>query len=250
MFFNRLWMCGFAALLVCAVSAAGQAPSAEVAKEAQRRYKTGLTLMKAERWGEAADEFKAAISADPLMTLAHYNLGQCRMAQKRFVEAVGAYETCRDAFERLGTLSQKDRQERDRARRDEINELRNDLARLHTLKDANALRYETQMDDRIRVLEAMQGRDLGADEKVPGEVYLALGSAYFRQEKLADAEREYRAALRINTKLGAAHNNLAVILLMTGRVEEAEAETALAERHGHRVSAAFKEDLKAAKRKR
>jgi len=35
-----------------------------------------------------------------------------------------------------------------------------------------------------------------------------------------DAEREYRAAIAVNGKLGEAHNNLAVVLLLTGRAAE------------------------------
>ena len=176
--------------------AAAQGPQLETSKEAERHYKLGVELLGSEAWEKAAEEFKAAIALDPLMVLAHYNLGQCRMAQKRFVEAVLAYQDCRTAFERLGTLSQKERGDRERARRDEINELKNDLARIRTDSRMifNVQAQTTYMEDRIRVLESMDYRDADV-AKVPGEVYLALGSAYFRQEKLADAEREYREAI-------------------------------------------------------
>ncbi len=51
---------------------------------------------------------------------------------------------------------------------------------------------------------------------------LALGSAYFRAERFADAEREYKAAIAADSKAGEAHNNLAVVYLQTGRYDEAE----------------------------
>ena len=53
----------------------------------------------------------------------------------------------------------------------------------------------------------------------------------------------------MNGKLGQAHNNLAVICMLTGRLDEAEAEVKLAERNGFRVNPRFKDDLNAARKK-
>ena len=43
----------------------------------------------------------------------------------------------------------------------------------------------------------------------PG-ISVALGSAYFRNGTPPDAEREYREALKIDSQVGEAHNNLGV----------------------------------------
>jgi Flp pilus assembly protein TadD len=61
---------------------------------------------------------------------------------------------------------------------------------------------------------------------------------------MADAEREYREAIRVDPKLGEAHNNLAVTLMLTGRLDEAGQEIKAAEKAGFRVNPQFKEDLK------
>ncbi len=53
---------------------------------------------------------------------------------------------------------------------------------------------------------------------------------------MADAEREYRAASKVEPKLGEAHNNLAVVLVLTGRLDDAEREMKAAEKAGFRVS--------------
>jgi tetratricopeptide (TPR) repeat protein len=209
-----------------------------------------VELMSAEQWEKAAEEFKAAIGLDPLMALAYYNLGQCRMAQKRFVEAVVAYQGCKEAFDKQASLTRGEREQRDRARRDEINELRDQLRNIQQLKNANIQQETVKIEDRIRMLEAMQGRDLAGGNNVPAEVFLAMGSAFFRQQKLADAEREYLEAVRLNSKLGAAHNNLAVIYLMTGRAADAEASIKLAEKNGVRVNPRLKDDIKAAIQKK
>ena len=73
---------------------------------------------------------------------------------------------------------------------------------------------------------------------------MALGSAYFRSGALADAEREYKEAVKVNPKFGEAHNNLAAVYLMTDRAEPAEEEVKLAEKSGFRVNPQLKEDIK------
>jgi hypothetical protein len=54
---------------------------------------------------------------------------------------------------------------------------------------------------------------------------LNLGSAYFRAGDLSRAESCYREAIRINPDDDAAHDNLAMVLIRTGRREEAMQHT-------------------------
>jgi hypothetical protein len=63
---------------------------------------------------------------------------------------------------------------------------------------------------------------------------------------MADAEREYRAAIAVNGKLGEAHNNLAVVLLLTGRAAEAKEEVGLAEKAGFKVPPGLVADIDSA----
>jgi tetratricopeptide (TPR) repeat protein len=227
-------------LLAASASAQSVEPDRRLA---EMHYKNGLSLMRAESWDEAADEFKAAYGLDNQMAMAYYNLGQCRMSQKRYDEAAAAYKQCKQCFANLNRLSTKERNARDRERRDEIQELKNELTRVHTYKGINVEAYVTRTEDRIRVLESLQFKDSDRIEP-PGEISLALGSAFFRLELLPEAEREYKEAVSLNGKLGAAHNNLAVIYMLTGRVEEANSAMKLAEKNGFRVNPRFKDDLK------
>jgi Flp pilus assembly protein TadD len=80
----------------------------------------------------------------------------------------------------------------------------------------------------------------------PAWISLALGSAYFRSGSMSDAEREYLAALQADPKLGEAHNNLAVVYMLSGRYPQADAEIKAAEKSGFRVNPQLKEDLKKA----
>ncbi len=81
---------------------------------------------------------------------------------------------------------------------------------------------------------------------IPAWISVALGSAYFRSDAIADAEREYLAALHADPKLGEAHNNLAVVYLQTGRYDKAAEEVSAAEKSGFRVNPQLKADIRKA----
>jgi tetratricopeptide (TPR) repeat protein len=105
-----------------------------------------------------------------------------------------------------------------------------------------------RVDAQISQLRAQRKRTPDRPEDTPAWISLALGSAYFRSDRMSDAEREYREALRAEPKLGEGHNNLAVVLMLTGRYEEADEEIKAAEKAGFRVNPQLKEDLKAGRK--
>jgi tetratricopeptide (TPR) repeat protein len=221
-------------------------PPEETRRQAVEHYRAGDALLRGERYEEAAEEFRTAVQLDPLLLPAHYNLGQAYMALKRYVEAVHAYRACEDAVARLNTVGQKERERRDRETVDEIAELKTSLVQLQTgkLKYVPSAALIVRIEERIRLLENARfaGRDV---LRVPAEVHLGLGSAYFRQNHLPEAERAYGDALRADRRLGAAHNNLAVLYMLTGRLAESRTEMEAAERSGFTVDARFRADLQA-----
>jgi tetratricopeptide (TPR) repeat protein len=169
------------------------------------------------------------------------------MALKRYPEAETAYLGCEETFRRRNALGQKERAELDRATDDEIRTLRNDVQRARSSAGGQAgysvEQYVIRMEDRIRVLQSskLKGAEVA---RVPAELYVALGSACLRQNKLEDAERAYTSAVKADKKLGAAHNNLAVVYMLTGRFAEAEEALRRAESAGFHVSPQLKSDLK------
>ena len=84
---------------------------------------------------------------------------------------------------------------------------------------------------------------LSITDGVPAFVSLALGSAYFRAERLADAETAYKSAILADPTVGEAHSNLAVVYLETGRAADAEREVKAAEKAGYRVNPQLKDDI-------
>ena len=228
-------------------SASGQVVDDITRRQATERYRAGQELMVAERYEQAAAEFSAAIQLDPLLTLAHYGLGQANMALKRYVSAVQAFVGCRDAYSKLGALRQTNAMDSDRRLDDEIRELEDSLNSVRSGKikgqqenSALALGIEKRLDDLKRM---RQDRGRGERSPVPAEVSLALGSAHYRNGQAPDAEREWLEAVRVNARLGEAHNNLAALYLQTGRKKEAQDAVQAAERARFRVHPQLKADI-------
>jgi tetratricopeptide (TPR) repeat protein len=209
-------------------------------REALMHYRAGQDSMSAERWAEAVLEFKEAIKLDPLLAVAHYDLGQAFMALKRYPDAIKAYQGARQAFMDLATLEQTDRVKADQERDDQIRELRQTLIRWQQVgSELMRLKIQAQIDS----FELTGKKGLAGRLETPAEVSMALGSAYYRTGALADAEREYLAAIKGRPGFGEAHNNLAVVYMLTGRFDEATSEIRQAEKAGFRVSPKLKDDL-------
>ncbi len=214
--------------------------------EAVTHYRAGEQQMQAESFEEAAAEFRTAVGLDPTFVLAHYSLGQAYMALKRYPDAVAAYEQCRDVLEHETSLDARARAALDRQREDEITELRRSIQRVQSgqLKGGVDPQQETiKLEERIRFLENanQSGRDRRVE--VPAEISLALGSAQVRAGHVAEAEAAYVEATKANPKLGAAWNNLAVIYMRTGRIEEAGKALERAKKAGFGVNPRLEQDI-------
>jgi len=245
---------------VCLVSALliGHAPiSAQRvdAGRATRLYKTGWESMRHEAWAAAAKEFQQAIDIDPKFALAYYSLGRAEMALRDFPKAIAAYTTCRELYVASGGEHFNSQLDATKRLDDRILEMR---IAIDQAEQASSAKAGTQSQNlMVRELRAQldrltQAKDrnitISLDATVPYFVPLALGAAYSRSGKLVDAEREYKAAIELDSSAGEAHNNLAVVYLTTGRIEEAAREVALAEKGRFKVNPDLKAEI-AEKRK-
>jgi tetratricopeptide (TPR) repeat protein len=215
--------------------------------EAMRHLRAAQEHMHAEQWDKAEAEFKNAVKLEPTLEMAHYGLGQVYMNTKRFPAAVAAYIDCRDAFvANTGRLASNDlaaqRQLDDQIRILEDERTLQATGRVKAMLSGGP----ADLDRRISEMKASRFHDAKAMPGIPAWISIALGSAYFRSGAMADAEREYRAALAVDPKLGEAHNNLAVVCLLTGRYPEADEEIKAAEKAGFKVNPQLKEDVKKA----
>ena len=215
-------------------------------REAFKHYRAGQELLSAEHWEKAALAFEAAIKIDGFFTDAHFGRGQAYMGLQRYATAAQAFEATVEAARSLHSLRDKNRVAVDRQIDDELRELREQQRRTAELKGGGVAARTTQLEDRIKDLER-QKSSVGSPFEPPAGVALALGSAHFRNGDRAKAEEWWLEAVRVNSRLGEAWNNLAVIYLTSGRKPQADEAVKNAERAGFRVNPRLKDDIKAMK---
>ena len=217
----------------------------KIADETSRRqavelYRTGQEFMSSERFDKAAVAFTASIEKDPLLTVAHYQLGQAYMNLRRPASALQAYKGCLGAMEALHHLEESNRFEVDKQRQDTIHEMRAELGSNQKIDPLKRIVIE----QRVREMEQERTSTIGAPFRPPAFVLLAMGSAHFRNGDREAAEAQWRAAVDANPKLGEAHNNLAVVYLQKGQKADAENAVKQAEKNGFKVNPQLKEDIK------
>jgi tetratricopeptide (TPR) repeat protein len=222
---------------------------------ATRLYKIGWESMRHEAWAAAAKEFQQAIDIDQKFALAYYALGRAEMALRNFPKAIAAYTTCRELYVASGGEHFNSQLEATKRLDDRILETRIAIDQAGQVPAAkagaqsqNLMVRELQMQLERLTQAKDQNISISLDVTVPYFVPLALGAAYARSGKLVDAEREYKTAIELDSSAGEAHNNLAVLYLTTGRIEDAAREVALAEKGRFRVNPDLKAEI-AEKRK-
>ena len=236
------------AALTLAVPVFAQPNEKERRKEALDHEKTGRSLMVTEKWPEAEREFKIATRMDPLLWYAHYDLGQTYMATRRYPEAETAYLAARQAFEDGVALRMTDKAKGNARLEEELEQLRDSVKLFQSGAGAKVSQPENmvlRLEERIRQLEDQKGRGASDHVDLPPQISMALGSAFFRQNKLPDAQREWEAAVKVKPDFGEAQANLAVIYMMAGQFDESKAAIAKAEKAGYKVNPKLKEDLEA-----
>jgi tetratricopeptide (TPR) repeat protein len=248
---NRLAIAA-AMVVSLAVRPALQTVTEPQRQEALRHYRLGEQALHFEHYDDAEKQFQGAAQLDPFLDLAQYGLGQVYMATKRYRLAVNAYNKCRDVFRAATaellqdeTKMQQRIDDRIRALEDAKQGYESGIART-----ASTVATIQRLDMQIRDLKSQRRRNADRPPDVPAWISIALGSAYFRAGAIADAEREYRAALAVDPRLGEGHNNLAVVCMLTGRFAEADAEIKAAEKAGFKVNPQLKDDLRKASARR
>jgi tetratricopeptide (TPR) repeat protein len=158
------------------------------------------------------------------------------MGQARYAEAADAFLSCRNVF----ALAR--RTDAAKARDTEIRDLRETLQALAGRRALTADRsLETQLEKRLSDLQ----KDPGPPARwVPLGVTMALATAYRQAGAFEEAENELMAVRRQDPSSGDAENNLAILYLAMGRLDDAEAAAARAEKAGVKVSPRLRDDIR------
>ena len=238
------------AMMIAAPALAQQRAVPSTARDRARpSYMLGLEQMRIEAWDEAAKAFETSVDIDPTFESAYYMLGRTNMARKRYAEATSAYEKCRSLYEQQNARQYSDANERQRQRDNRLRDIDEAIRTYQgsTNPSQNTLNAIRQLENDKRLTQEAISRShstmtLGLG--VPAYVSLALGSAYFRSGNMAGAEKEYKAAIETDPKAAEAHNNLAVVYMETGRLDDADKSLKTAEKVGFRVNPQLKEEIK------
>ena len=239
------------AVVVAAILLAGAGAYAQVRAERERArpfFRTAQGLMRSEQYPEAAKSFQQAIDIDRDFEDAYYGLGLANMRMRKYSEALASYTKCRDLYQAMAGKQFSSKQDAQRYRQDRLTEID------ESIRTYQSGPQNVQSQDRVRQLQQQRreiqdyisrGSDMSISNTIPSFVSLALGSAYFRLQQWAEAEREYKAAIATDPKSGEAYNNLAVVYLQTGRFKEADDAVKSAEKAGFNVHPQLKQDIKA-----
>ena len=214
-------------------------------------YRIGLEEMRSEQWEKASADFRNAIEIDPTFEMAYYALGRSLMPQKKYAEAVTALAKCRDLYTEQAGRQFSNQQDAQQYRRERLTELDEAIRQYQqgpqTAQTSESIRQLTE-NRRLLQENVQRGTNISIEMSVPSFVSMALGSAYFRLGSLADAEREYKAAITADPKTGEAYSNLAVVYLQTGRFDDAEKAVKSAEKTGFKVNPMLKDDIASRKK--
>jgi tetratricopeptide (TPR) repeat protein len=232
------------ALMFVAAVATAQVPAAnQNQREAYQQYQRGQEFLSAEQYDSAVEAFQSATKLDPDFTDAYYGLGKAYMGLQRYASAIQAYEACIDAARRLYSNRERDRAGTDQQITDQIRALREAIVAIRRQRTGNIENQVLQVEARIRELERSKSSLSGPFEP-PAEVLLSLGSAHFRNGNADGAQQRWEEAVKVNSKLGEAWNNLAVVYMRAGRKVDAETAVKNAERNGFRVNPRLKDDIR------
>jgi Tfp pilus assembly protein PilF len=238
-------------LLVCTAFILGALGSATAQPHPDRtraraQNRLGWDYMRNEKFEEAVKAFQQAVEIDPAFEMPFYGLGRAHMALKEYVSAISALTRCRDLYVAQIGRQFSNQHEAQRYRNDRILEIDEMIRQVQsgpqTLQTQDQLR---QLQEQKRQLQDIiaRGNNFSIEAPVPAWVSLSLGSAYFRSGKMADAEREYKAAIESDRKTGEAHSNLAVVYLETGRIDAAHAALQNAKKSGFKVNPQLEKEI-------
>lgn len=221
------------------------------ARRANQFYKNGWEAMRKENWDEAVKQFQAAIDSDERFALAYYSLGRAEMGRRNFQKAIAAYVACKQLYVRIGGERFTNQLDYRKRMEDQILQYQTTIQQEQQLSSGKGSSQSQSLylrDLQTKLMTLQQDKDrndiMTIDATVPYFVPMALGAAYFRAGQFGEAEREYNEAIQANPSSGETHNNLAVLYLMTGKLDLAEKEVAKAEDTGFKVHPGLKDDIR------
>lgn len=216
-------------------------------RQASSLVRRGDNAFKSGNSAKARKSFNKALELIPGYPEAHLGLGHIAMSEGRFEEALAEYTAAKTGYGGISDLMFKleserfaDAQREIRALQDRINVV-NDPA----LKVSESTRTQTilQLEEKIRLLRAMEHPQAEQAHKPPAELFFHLGNAQFRLGRREEALASWEQCVAEDPKFPLVYNNLAIIYMQNGRLEEARQSLFKAEQLGVTVNPDLKADV-------
>lgn len=208
---------------------------------------TGDRAFKSGNTAKAQKSFRKALAVIPGYPAAHLGLGHVAMSEARFEDALAEYTAAEKGYGDLSDIMLDLESKRYGRAQREMRELEDQIRVINdvTLKVSDGTRRSKtlQLEERIR---ALRGMEYPKQEQVyhpPAELYFHVGNALFRLGRAEQALANWETCVAKAPRFPLVHNNLAVVYMQQGRLDEALRSLSRAEELGVTVNPDFKADL-------
>jgi tetratricopeptide (TPR) repeat protein len=251
---------GLAAVLITGSVMAGSQDTLERSmRQAMAESQRGMSALDKGNAAKAREAFDRALKSVPDFPEAILGLGHVAMQERRFGDALEKFREAESEYKNMSRATVQFEADRYARSRDELQQLRVELAQLDTESmqaqsrvegdnpsghnDGQIERMRNQVRARIQVLENMNPPNSSGVREAPAEIFFYQGNALFNLKRTPEAIAAWQESLRRNAKQPLAENNLAVAYWMTGRLDDARAAIRRAEALGFKVNPNFRADL-------
>jgi tetratricopeptide (TPR) repeat protein len=224
-------------------------------RQVEQAYRLTLRAQKTLGTGNVAKartQLEKALALAPDLPECHVGMGHLAMQERRFEDALTAYQRALGGYESMGdTLldmrvqQYDDAQQRILQNEDRISYLTDVMNNANTLpQTAQQIRGQiASIENENRQLRAIEYPRQETSQEPPGKVYFFVGNAQANLGRVEEAIEAWELCTRKSPRFAPVHNNLAVAFLAQGDLEEARKHLARAEELGLHVNPKLKEEL-------
>ncbi|MDD8013584.1 MAG: tetratricopeptide repeat protein [Acidobacteriota bacterium] len=218
-------------------------------KRANPLYLDGEKQFSKGNLDKAEKKLLEALALMPEHADASYVLAQVQLKRKDFPKALALIidaEKHYASISRFRTFTHQQYLDRLRQQRQNLEDMKNQiLANLSRTSKSESSAATREIDQNILVINSRLSTPIPPTYEIPADYYYIHGNALFQLGRRADAEVQYREAIRVDPTHGNAYNNLALVLFSLGRFQEALDCLQRAEAAGVKINPDFKRDLEA-----
>jgi tetratricopeptide (TPR) repeat protein len=205
---------------------------------------------------KAEKKLLEALAIMPEHADVYYLMAQIQLRRKEFSKALASISTAEKNYAYIGkfqTFTHQQYLDRLRQQRQDLDEQRqriqDAMSRLPPLSSAEPAslqergRAESAIQAITRTIQTIDTRlnsPIPPTFEIPADYYFTHGNVLFQSGKRADAEAQYREAIRIDPTHGNAYNNLALVSFSLGKYQEALDCLVRAEASGVKINPDFK----------